>query len=255
MVLRDPTETPTPAAVPDEQRSASGWNAAEVMKWRRRVQNHGVVQCLGQLLYPQLFSGDLQRFLVVAVPIDTAPAAPAGGTVISIAAAVLSLRTAADTAAASGAAAASAAAASTASVSTPAAAAAAPLFDTIAAAISAAGTDMPAALLLLAALQATHEAGHAAVALAQRMKVHWPPRPLPGRPFGAFGTLLRPASVPPDASALFDFAAAGPTAGALASLVMLVAGLQATAAATPQKQHSSRTCRHICFNLVSSSAT
>eukprot|EP00611_Tribonema_gayanum_P025437 TRINITY_DN5781_c0_g1_i9.p1 TRINITY_DN5781_c0_g1~~TRINITY_DN5781_c0_g1_i9.p1 ORF type:complete len:234 (-),score=11.69 TRINITY_DN5781_c0_g1_i9:1853-2554(-) len=65
------------------------------------------------------------------------------------------------------------------------------------------------------------------------MKVHWPPRPLPLGPFGAFGTLLRPASVPPDASALFDFAAAGPTAGALASLVMLVAGLQATAAATP----------------------
>ncbi|KAG5188258.1 hypothetical protein JKP88DRAFT_287579 [Tribonema minus] len=178
------------------------------------------------ILYPQLFNGDLQRFLVVAVPIDTAPAAPAGGAALSVAAAVLSLRTAADTAAASGAAAASAAAASTASVSTPAAAAAAPLLDAIAAAVSSAGTGMPAALLLLAALQAAHEAGHAAVALAQRMKVHWPPRPLPLGPFGTFGTLLRPASVPPDASALFDFAAAGPTAGALASLVMLVAGLQ-----------------------------
>ncbi|KAG5188251.1 hypothetical protein JKP88DRAFT_287571 [Tribonema minus] len=198
------------------------------MEWRRRVHNYGVAQCLGQLLYPQLFNADLQRFLVVAVPIDTAPASPAGGAVISIDAAVLSLRTAADIVAASGAAAASAAAASTASVSTPAAVAAAPLLDAFAAAVSTAGTGMPAALLLLAALQAAHEAGHAAAALAQRMNVHWPPRPLPLGPFGAFGTLLRPASVPPNASALFGFAAAGPTAGALASLVMLVAGLQVT---------------------------
>ncbi|KAG5189597.1 hypothetical protein JKP88DRAFT_353011 [Tribonema minus] len=97
------------------------------------------------------------------------------------------------------------------------------------------------ALLLLGGLQIAHEAGHAIVheaghaiaAALSGLKPAWPPRVLPGGPFGALGTTTRLRDFPADTRALFDYCAAGPVAGIAASAVMLFMGLKATAEAAP----------------------
>ena len=74
------------------------------------------------------------------------------------------------------------------------------------------------------AVLAIHEIGH--WLLAQRYQVRLsPPFFLPSWQIGSFGSLMRFESLLPNRKALFDIAAAGPIAGGLLALGMLIVGL------------------------------
>jgi membrane-associated protease RseP (regulator of RpoE activity) len=82
---------------------------------------------------------------------------------------------------------------------------------------------LPIALGILAVL-AAHEIGHRV--LAQRYQVRLsPPFFLPTLQIGSFGAITRFESLLPNRIALFDIAVAGPLAGGVVSLLMLLAGL------------------------------
>jgi membrane-associated protease RseP (regulator of RpoE activity) len=82
---------------------------------------------------------------------------------------------------------------------------------------------LPIALGIFAVL-AAHEIGHRV--LAQRYQVRLsPPFFLPTLQIGAFGAITRFESLLPNRTALFDIAVAGPVAGGVVSLLMLLTGL------------------------------
>ena len=82
---------------------------------------------------------------------------------------------------------------------------------------------IPIALGILAVLVA-HEIGHRV--LAQRYQVRLsPPFFLPTLQIGAFGAITKIESLLPNRKVLFDIALAGPAAGGIVSLLMLLAGL------------------------------
>ncbi|MEM7064865.1 MAG: site-2 protease family protein [Cyanobacteria bacterium P01_B01_bin.77] len=81
----------------------------------------------------------------------------------------------------------------------------------------------PTALAILAIL-GVHELGHRWQAQRYQIKLS-PPFALPAWQLGAFGTLTRFESVLPNRSVLFDISFAGPAAGGLLSLAMLLVGL------------------------------
>ncbi len=70
----------------------------------------------------------------------------------------------------------------------------------------------------------SHELGHWIVAQSQQVKLSWP-NFLPTAQIGAFGAITRFASVLPNRSTLFDISIAGPAAGGLLAILMLVGGL------------------------------
>ncbi|MBD2579093.1 site-2 protease family protein [Oscillatoria sp. FACHB-1406] len=69
-----------------------------------------------------------------------------------------------------------------------------------------------------------HELGHGFFARKHNVRLSWPFF-LPSWQIGSFGALTRFQSLLPNRSVLFDIALAGPVAGGLVSLVMLVVGL------------------------------
>lgn len=81
----------------------------------------------------------------------------------------------------------------------------------------------PTALAILAIL-GVHELGHRWQAQRHQIKLS-PPFALPAWQIGAFGALTRFESVLPNRSILFDISFAGPAAGGLLSLAMLIVGL------------------------------
>ena len=82
---------------------------------------------------------------------------------------------------------------------------------------------IPIALGILAVL-VVHEIGHRL--LAQRYQVRLsPPFFLPTLQIGAFGAITKIESLLPNRKVLFDIALAGPAAGGIVSLLMLLAGL------------------------------
>ncbi|HCF28231.1 MAG TPA: site-2 protease family protein, partial [Cyanobacteria bacterium UBA11049] len=82
---------------------------------------------------------------------------------------------------------------------------------------------IPIALGILAVL-VSHEIGHRV--LAQRYQVRLsPPFFLPTLQIGAFGAITKIESLLPNRKVLFDIALAGPAAGGIVSLLMLLAGL------------------------------
>lgn len=81
----------------------------------------------------------------------------------------------------------------------------------------------PLAAGLLAVLL-VHEIGHWVTARKYDVKLSWPFF-LPTWQIGSFGALTRFASLLPDRKALFDIAFAGPVAGGLLSLILLLVGL------------------------------
>lgn len=82
---------------------------------------------------------------------------------------------------------------------------------------------IPIALGILAVLVA-HEIGHRV--LAQRYQVRLsPPFFLPTLQIGAFGAITKIESLLPNRKVLFDIALAGPAAGGIVSLLMLLSGL------------------------------
>lgn len=82
---------------------------------------------------------------------------------------------------------------------------------------------LPIAAGIIAVL-AAHEIGHRV--LAQRYQVRLsPPFFLPTLQIGAFGAITRIESLLPNRKVLFDIALAGPAAGGILSLLMLLAGL------------------------------
>jgi membrane-associated protease RseP (regulator of RpoE activity) len=70
----------------------------------------------------------------------------------------------------------------------------------------------------------SHELGHWIVAQSQQVKLSWP-NFLPTAQIGAFGAITRFASVLPNRSTLFDISIAGPAAGGLVAVLMLIGGL------------------------------
>ncbi|ESA34143.1 peptidase m50 [Leptolyngbya sp. Heron Island J] len=82
---------------------------------------------------------------------------------------------------------------------------------------------LPTALAVLAIL-VVHEIGHRWQARRYTIKLS-PPFALPAWQLGSFGALTRFESLLPNRTVLFDIAFAGPAAGGLLSLVMLVVGL------------------------------
>lgn len=70
----------------------------------------------------------------------------------------------------------------------------------------------------------SHEVGHWLMARARQVKLSWPSF-LPTAQIGAFGAITRFASVLPNRSTLFDVSIAGPAAGGLVALLMLLGGL------------------------------
>ncbi len=82
---------------------------------------------------------------------------------------------------------------------------------------------LPIGLGLISILVA-HELGHWFVARKYQIKLSWPFF-LPTWQIGAFGALTRFESLLPDRKTLFDIAFAGPAAGGLLSLGMLLTGL------------------------------
>ena len=82
---------------------------------------------------------------------------------------------------------------------------------------------LPTALAVLAIL-GVHELGHRWQASRYQIKLS-PPFALPAWQLGTFGTLTRFESVLPNRTVLFDIAFAGPAAGGLLSLAMLLVGL------------------------------
>jgi membrane-associated protease RseP (regulator of RpoE activity) len=69
-----------------------------------------------------------------------------------------------------------------------------------------------------------HEAGHWWAAQQNQVKLAWPFF-IPALQIGSFGAITRFASLIPNRTVLFDVAIAGPAAGGLASLIMLLTGL------------------------------
>lgn len=74
------------------------------------------------------------------------------------------------------------------------------------------------------AILAAHELAHYLVARRYQVKLS-PPFFLPTLQLGAFGAITRFASLVPSRKALFDIALAGPAAGGLLSLLLLIIGL------------------------------
>jgi membrane-associated protease RseP (regulator of RpoE activity) len=70
----------------------------------------------------------------------------------------------------------------------------------------------------------SHELGHWLMARTQNVQLSWP-NFLPTAQLGAFGAITRFVSVLPNRTALFDISIAGPAAGGLLSLGMLLVGL------------------------------
>jgi membrane-associated protease RseP (regulator of RpoE activity) len=93
--------------------------------------------------------------------------------------------------------------------------------------ILAASNRLPEAVPLAAgiiAILAAHEIGHWIMASRHQVRLSWPFF-IPTIQIGSFGALTRFESVLPNRSALFDVAFAGPAAGGVVSLVMLISGL------------------------------
>jgi membrane-associated protease RseP (regulator of RpoE activity) len=82
---------------------------------------------------------------------------------------------------------------------------------------------LPIALGLLAVL-VTHELGHRWLAKRYQVKLS-PPFFIPAWQIGSFGALTRFESLLPKRQVLFDIALAGPAAGGLLSLLLLIVGL------------------------------
>lgn len=82
---------------------------------------------------------------------------------------------------------------------------------------------LPTAIAILAIL-AVHELGHRWQARRYQIKLS-PPYALPAWQIGAFGALTRFESLLPSRTVLFDISFAGPAAGGLLSLAMLIVGL------------------------------
>ena len=76
----------------------------------------------------------------------------------------------------------------------------------------------------IVAILAAHELAHYFVARRYQVKLS-PPFFLPTLQLGAFGAITRFASLVPSRKALFDIAFAGPAAGGLLSLLLLIVGL------------------------------
>nr|WP_290221942.1 site-2 protease family protein [Trichocoleus desertorum] len=74
------------------------------------------------------------------------------------------------------------------------------------------------------AVLAAHEIGHRVLAKRHQVRLS-PPFFFPTAQLGSFGALTRFESILPNRTALFDIAFAGPAAGGLLSLLMLVTGL------------------------------
>jgi membrane-associated protease RseP (regulator of RpoE activity) len=85
------------------------------------------------------------------------------------------------------------------------------------------GEVVPVAASVMAGLVA-HEVGHSVVAQRYNVKLSWPFF-LPTWQIGAFGGLTRFESLLPNRKALFDIAFAGPAAGGILSLGLLLVGL------------------------------
>ena len=84
-------------------------------------------------------------------------------------------------------------------------------------------TALPIGLGIFAIL-ATHEIGHWIIARRHQVRLSWPFF-LPSVQIGSFGAITRFESQLPNRSVLFDIAVAGPIAGGVVSLLMLIAGL------------------------------
>ncbi len=79
-------------------------------------------------------------------------------------------------------------------------------------------------LVALLVILVAHEAGHWVAARRYGVRLS-PPFLIPAWQIGAFGSLTRFESLLPNRSVLFDIALAGPAAGGIVSLAMLVGGL------------------------------
>jgi hypothetical protein len=88
---------------------------------------------------------------------------------------------------------------------------------------------MPQLHALLAA-QLAHESAHYAVSRYHKFQMGTPTF-VPGLALPYYGTATPIATSPPNLTALFDFAVAGPTLGLIVSIVTFVAGLQMTVSA------------------------
>lgn len=82
---------------------------------------------------------------------------------------------------------------------------------------------LPIAAGIIAVL-AAHEIGHRWLARRHQVRLSWPFF-LPTLQIGSFGAVTRFESLVPNRNVLFDVAAAGPAAGGIVSLLMLVVGL------------------------------
>lgn len=82
---------------------------------------------------------------------------------------------------------------------------------------------LPIAAGILAIL-ATHEIGHWLMARRHQIRLSWPFF-LPAVQIGSFGAITRFESLLPNRKVLFDIALAGPAAGGILSLFMLIVGL------------------------------
>lgn len=82
---------------------------------------------------------------------------------------------------------------------------------------------LPLAVGIIAIL-AAHEIGHWVMASRHQVRLSWPFF-IPTIQIGSFGALTRFESILPNRNVLFDVAVAGPAAGGLVSLVMLISGL------------------------------
>ncbi|MBD2597416.1 site-2 protease family protein [Nostoc spongiaeforme FACHB-130] len=69
-----------------------------------------------------------------------------------------------------------------------------------------------------------HEIGHWVLARRYQVRLSWPFL-LPAVQIGSFGSITRFESLLPNRTALFDITLAGPAAGGIVSLIMLIAGL------------------------------
>ncbi|WP_414755299.1 site-2 protease family protein [Anabaena sp. CCY 9910] len=74
------------------------------------------------------------------------------------------------------------------------------------------------------AILVAHEIGHWLVARRHQVRLSWPFF-LPAVQIGSFGAITRFESLLPNRSVLFDIAVAGPIAGGIVSLLMLIVGL------------------------------
>lgn len=74
------------------------------------------------------------------------------------------------------------------------------------------------------AILVAHEIGHWLLAQSHQVRLSWPFF-LPAVQIGSFGAITRFESVLPNRKALFDIALAGPAAGGIVSLLMLITGL------------------------------